>query len=247
VDSGDTGTSAIATDRSSVYTMNNKDTATDMRQKQLPTNHQFAIKTKKGKQVGKQPKGEGVIYFMMSSSNAITADSSEWVAVKVGLASGGEAEAYKVLCNHQTSNDGDTYFHSLLTVCNVGRAEATLHSTLQEMGYSTQHGMDSKVPDEYRKFYTQQEGGGEWFVLPLSVLETVIADAKQNMREPEVWADGWIGQSHTNAPVKFHYDKQGMPRCDMSGRMGRPVEEKALRFAYAYRTLTAFRPTGCLA
>ena len=90
--------------------------------KQLPTNHTFATKTKKGKQVGKQPKGEGVIYFMVSASNAITADDSDWVAVKVGLASGGEAEAFKVLGNHRTSNDGDTYFHALLTVCNVGKA-----------------------------------------------------------------------------------------------------------------------------
>jgi hypothetical protein len=73
----------------------------------------------------------------------------------------------------------------------------------------------------------------------------VIADAKQTMREPQVWADGWIGQSHANAPVKFHYDCDGMPRCDMTGRMGRPVEEKALRFAYAYRQLTGFAPEGC--
>ena len=65
--------------------------------KQLPTNHTFATKTKKGKQVGKQPKGEGVIYFMVSASNAITADDSDWVAVKVGLASGGEAEAFKAV------------------------------------------------------------------------------------------------------------------------------------------------------
>ncbi len=157
-----------------------------MRQKQLPADYTFAVKSKKGKQVGKQPRGEGVIYFMMSRSNAITADSSEWVAVKVGLASGGEAEAYKVLCNHQTSNDGDTFFHSLLTVCNVGKAEASLHSTLQEMGYSTQHGKDSNIPEAYRKFYAMQEGGGEWFVLPLSVLEAVIADAKQTMREPHM-------------------------------------------------------------
>ena len=60
-----------------------------MRQKQLPADYTFAVKSKKGKQVGKQPRGEGVIYFMMSRSNAITADNSEWVAVKVGLASGG--------------------------------------------------------------------------------------------------------------------------------------------------------------
>ena len=244
VDSGASGTSATATDRPSVYNFIN-DRHTDMRPKQLPTNHTFATKTKKGKQVGKQPKGEGVIYFMVSASNAVTADDSEWVAVKVGLASGGEAEAFKVLGNHRTSNDGDTYFHALLTVCNVGKAEADLHSTLQEMGYSTLHGMDHSIPDAYRKFYTQQQGGGEWFVLPLSVLEAVIADARQTMREPHVWADGWIGQSHTNAPVKFHYDSEGMPRCEMQGRMGRPVEENALAFAYAYRTLTGFAPEGC--
>ena len=105
--------------------------------------------------------------------------------------------------------------------------------------------MDHAVPDEYRKFYTQQEGGGEWFVVPLSMLELVIAEARESMREPQVWADGWIGQSHANAPVKFHYDCDGMPRCEMSGRMGRPVEEKALRFAYAYRQLTGFAPEGC--
>ena len=217
-----------------------------MRPNNIPAAHVFGTKTKQGKQVGKQPKGQGVIYFMMSASNAITADDSEWVAVKVGLASGGEAEAYKVLCNHQTSNDGDTFYHALLTVCNVGKAEASLHSTLQEMGYSTLHGMDSNVPEAYRKFYTQQEGGGEWFVLPLSVLDAVIADARQTMREPHPWVDGWIGQSETNAPVRFHFDRDGLPRCDMSGRRGRPVEEKALRFAYAYRTLTGFAPEHCL-
>ena len=216
-----------------------------MRQKQLPADYTFAVKSKKGKQVGKQPRGEGVIYFMMSRSNAITADNSEWVAVKVGLASGGEAEAYKVLCNHQTSNDGDTFFHSLLTVTNVGKAEAALHSALMEMGYSTQHGKDSNIPEAYRKFYTMQEGGGEWFVLPVGELDKVIAKARQKFTEPHPWADGWIGQSHTNAPVKFHYDSEGMPRCNMQGRMGRPVEEKALRFAYTYRCLTGFAPEGC--
>jgi len=212
---------------------------------QLPANYTFSTKSKQGKQVGRQPKGQGAIYFMMSRSNVITANDTEWVAVKVGLASGGEAEAYKVLCNHQTSNDGDTYFHALLTVCNVGKAEASLHSTLQEMGYSTMHGMDHAVPAEYRKFYTQQEGGGEWFVLPLPVLEKVIANARQKMRQPKVWTDGWMGQSERNAAVRFHFDCDGNPRCEMAGRYGRPVEEKALRFAYAYRQLTGFAPEGC--
>ena len=71
-----------------------------MRPKQLPADYAFNDTPKKGKQVGKQPKGEGVIYFMTCASNAITAADNDWVAVKVGLASGGEAEAYKVLCNH---------------------------------------------------------------------------------------------------------------------------------------------------
>ena len=213
--------------------------------KQLPTNHTFATKTKKGKQVGKQPKGEGVIYFMVSASNAITADDSEWVAVKVGLASGGEAEAFKVLGNHRTSNDGDTTYHALLTVTNVGRAEGRIHSRLQEMGFSTLHGMDHMIPERYRKFYTQQQGGGEWFVLPLSLLDSIIAEYREKLTEPHPWADGWIGQSHTNAPVRFHYDSEGLPRCNMQGRMGRPVEENALAFAYTYRCLTGFAPEGC--
>ena len=213
--------------------------------KQLPTNHTFATKTKKGKQVGKQPKGQGVIYFMVSASNAITADDSEWVAVKVGLASGGEAEAFKVLGNHRTSNDGDTTYHALLTVTNVGRAEGRIHARLQEMGYSTLHGMDHSIPDAYRKFYIQQQGGGEWFVLPLSLLNSIIAEYREKLTEPQPWADGWIGQSHTNAPVKFHYDSEGLPRCNMQGRMGRPVEENALAFAYTYRCLTGFAPEGC--
>ena len=213
--------------------------------KQLPANHTFATKTKKGKQVGKQPKGEGVIYFMVSASNAITADSSEWVAVKVGLASGGEAEAFKVLGNHRTSNDGDTTYHALLTVTNVGRAEARIHARLQEMGHSTLHGMDHSIPEHYRKFYTQQQGGGEWFVLPLSMLDAIIAEYRDTLTEPQPCANGWIGQSHTNAPVRFHYDSEGLPRCNMQGRMGRPVEENALAFAYTYRLLTGFAPDGC--
>lgn len=213
--------------------------------KQLPTNHTFATKTKKGKQVGKQPKGQGVIYFMVSASNAITADDSDWVAVKVGLASGGEAEAFKVLGNHRTSNDGDTTYHALLTVTNVGRAEGRIHARLQEMGFSTLHGMDHMIPETYRKFYTQQQGGGEWFVLPMGLLNSIIAEYREKLTEPQVWADGWIGQSHTNAPVKFHYDSEGLPRCNMQGRMGRPVEENALAFAYTYRTLTGFAPEGC--
>ena len=213
--------------------------------KQLPTNHTFSTKSKQGKQVGKQPKGEGVIYFMVSASNAITADSSEWVAVKVGLASGGEAEAFKVLGNHRTSNDGDTTYHALLPVTNVGRAEARIHARLQEMGHSTLHGMDHSIPEHYRKFYTQQQGGGEWFVLPLPLLEEIIQEYREALPEPYVWADGWIGQSHTNAPVCFHYDSEGLPRCNMQGRMGRPVEENALAFAYSYRLLTGFAPEGC--
>ena len=213
--------------------------------KQLPTNHTFATKTKKGKQVGKQPKGEGVIYFMVSASNAITADDSEWIAVKVGLASGGEAEAFKVLGNHRTSNDGDTTYHALLTVTNVGRAEGRIHSRLQEMGFSTLHGMDHMIPEHYRKFYTQQQGGGEWFVLPMSLLDSIISEYRETLTEPQPWADGWIGQSHTNAPVCFHYDSEGLPRCNMQGRMGRPVEENALAFAYTYRQLTGFAPEGC--
>ena len=213
--------------------------------KQLPTNHTFATKTKKGKQVGKQPRGQGVIYFMVSASNAITADDSEWVAVKVGLASGGEAEAFKVLGNHRTSNDGDTTYHALLTVTNVGRAEGRIPSRLQEMGFSTLHGMDHMIPERYRKFYTQQQGGGEWFVLPLSLLDSIIAEYREKLTEPHPWADGWIGQSHTNAPVRFHYDSEGLPRCNMQGRMGRPVEENALAFAYTYRCLTGFAPDGC--
>ena len=213
--------------------------------KQLPTNHTFATKTKKGKQVGKQPRGEGVIYFMVSASNAITADDSDWVAVKVGLASGGEAEAFKVLGNHRTSNDGDTTYHALLTVTNVGRAEARIHARLQEMGFSTLHGMDHMIPEHYRQFYTQQQGGGEWFVLPMSLLDSIIAEYRETLTEPHPWADGWIGQSHTNAPVRFHYDSEGLPRCNMQGRMGRPVEENALAFAYTYRCLTGFAPDGC--
>lgn len=212
---------------------------------QLPANHTFGTKSKQGKQVGKQPSKAGVIYFMTSASNAITADSSEWVAVKVGLASGGEAEAYKVLCNHQTSNDGDTTYHALLTVTNVGRAEARIHQRLRGMGYSTLHGADANVPAAYRKFYQQQEGGSEWFVLPLSLLEEIIAEYRETLPMPAVWVDGWIGQSHTNAPVRFHYDSEGLPRCEMAGRMGRPVEEKALRFAWQYRQLTGFAPEGC--
>ena len=213
--------------------------------KQLPADYAFNDTPKKGKQVGKQPKGQGVIYFMTCASNAITAADNDWVAVKVGLASGGEAEAYKVLCNHQTSNDGDTTYHALLTVTNVGKAEARIHERLQTMGFSTQHGKDSMVPEEYRKFYFNQEGGGEWFVIPMTVLESIIAEYRDTLTEPHPWADGWIGQSHTNAPVKFHYDSEGMPRCNMQGRMGRPVEENALAFAYTYRTLTGFAPEGC--
>jgi len=213
--------------------------------KQLPANHTFGTKTKQGKQVGKQPSNAGVIYFMTSASNAITADSSESVAVKIGLASGGEAEAYKVLCNHQTSNDGDTSYVALLPVRNVGIAEARIHAYLRGKGYSTLHGSDHNVPAKYRKYYQQQEGGSEWFVLPLSMLEETVAKYREKLPTPAPWVDGWIGQSHSNDPVRFHYDAAGLPRCEMQGRLGRPVEEKALRFAWQYRNLTGFAPMGC--
>ena len=45
--------------------------------------------------------------------------------------------------------------------------------------------------------------------------------------------------------MRFHYDSEGLPRCNMQGRMGRPVEENALAFAYTYRLLTGFAPDGC--
>jgi len=223
----------------------NHNNTNDMPPKQLPANHTFGTKTKQGKQVGKQPSNAGVIYFMTSASNAITADSSESVAVKIGLASGGEAEAYKVLCNHQTSNDGDTSYVALLPVRNVGIAEARIHAYLRGKGYSTLHGSDHNVPAKYRKYYQQQEGGSEWFVLPLSMLEETVAKYREKLPTPAPWVDGWIGQSHSNDPVRFHYDAAGLPRCEMQGRLGRPVEEKALRFAWQYRNLTGFAPMGC--
>ena len=216
-----------------------------MRPNQLPANHTFGTKTKQGKQVGKQPSKAGVIYFMTSASNAVTADSSEWVAVKIGLASGGEAEAFKVLGNHRTSNDGDTAYHALLPVTNVGRAEARIHARLRAMGYSTLHGSDSMLPDAYKQFYMNQQGGSEWFVLPLPLLNEIIAEYREALPMPAIWVDGWIGQSHSNAPVRFHYDAEGLPRCEMQGRMGRPVEEQALAFAWSYRQLTGFAPEGC--
>jgi len=213
--------------------------------KQLPANHIFGTNAKQGKQVGKQPSNAGVIYFMTSASNAITADSSESVAVKIGLASGGEAEAYKVLCNHQTSNDGDTSFIALLPVTNVGTAERKLHAFLRGEGFSTQHGSDHNVPAKYRKYYQQQEGGGEWFVLSLSMLEETVTMFRDELPAPRCWVDGWIGQSEKNPPILFHYDAAGLPHCEMQGRLGRPVEEKALRFAWQYRNLTGFAPMGC--
>jgi len=150
-----------------------------------------------------------------------------------------------VLCNHQTSNDGDTFYHDLLPVTNVGRAEARIHARLRAMGYSTLHGSDANVPAAYRKFYAQQQGGGEWFVLPLPLLQEIIAEYREALPMPAIWVDGWIGQSHSNDPVRFHYDADGLPRCNMNGRMGRPVEEKALAFAWQYRNLTGFAPEGC--
>jgi len=213
--------------------------------KQLPANHIFGTNAKQGKQVGKQPSNAGVIYFMTSASNAITADSSESVAVKIGLASGGEAEAYKVLCNHQTSNDGDTSFIALLPVRNVGRAEARIHDYLRAKGYSTLHGWDGNLPAKYRKYYQQQEGGSEWFVLPLSMLEATVTKYREDLPTPAPWVDGWIGQSEKNPPIRFHYDAEAVPSVDLQGRLGRPPEEKALRFAWQYRNLTGFAPMGC--
>ena len=215
--------------------------------KPLPKNHTFATERKSGKQVGKQPQIPGVIYFMVCLANAITSDDTDWIAVKIGLASGGEAEAYKVLCNHQTSNDGDLKFIRLLPVNRVGYAEAFFHRVIGDSGYSTIHGKDFKVPDRYKKFYQLQEGGGEWFVIRRAMLDKFIEQAKEKLScgFPEVWADGWIGQSHANDPVKFEYDSKGLPRVDISGRQGRPIEEKALRFAWSYRHLTRFAPEGC--
>ena len=243
MDSGDAGTSAIGTDRPSVYNFIN-DRHTDMRPNQLPANYDFGIKAKK-KQVGKQPSKRGVIYFMTSASNAITADDTEWVAVKIGLASGGEAEAFKVLSNHRTSNDGDTTYHALLTVTHVGRAESRIHQRLRGMGYSTLHGSDSMVPERYRKFYAAQAGGSEWFVLPMSLLNEIIAEYRETLTEPAPWVDGWIGQSEQNDPVRFCYNSDGMPVQVDEVRQGRPVQQQAVAFAYTYRYLTGFAPEGC--
>lgn len=207
------------------------------------------------KQDGSKHRKPGIIYFMLCKSDHITrgylAGEHDWVSVKVGLATGGEVSAFNTLSGHRTSNPGDTYNHNMIPVTDCGHSETTLHNLLWLAGYGTLQAYNQNVPAEWRDAYHNQEGGGEWFVIPMTELKSIVAMWEQKYSElinpiiPTTFAtnDGWIGESKTRT-LRHEIMEDGTVEQVIRTKSGRPSEPNAKRFAWQYRACTGHAPEG---
>ena len=199
--------------------------------------------------------GIGTIYIMGCRDNRITADKTEWIAVKIGLAHEGEACMHEVMKKHATSNSGDLYFHHLLPVNKCGTVESYLHRRLRNDGYSTlnytgQHGAwNRNVPKRYHKGCQNMTGGKEWFIITPDLLRDYYDAAKEKFPfrglQPHSNSKEWIGKTSKNPAYRFKFDVNGMPQVETAGRVGRTHAKRTLNFAWTYRTLTGHAPEGC--
>ena len=215
----------------------------NLRRYAAPADHDFGG-TVPERQPGSGKNVPGYIYFMMSTSNVVTSDDTEYVAVKMGLSAGGERAAFKMLNGHATSNDGDLFFYEAVRVDRCKDAESFCHQAMRKAGFSTLQDHDANVPDRYRHLYERHEGGTEWFVCPISKVDK-MAEMLRLKHEGNCPTDGFIGETDCNDAITFAYDKNGEGQAVMKGRMGRPLQEKALRFAWEFRRMTGNAPDNC--
>ena len=207
------------------------------------------------KQDGSKHHEPGIIYFMLCKSDHITrgylAGEHDWVSVKVGLATGGEKNAFATLSGHRTSNPGDTYNHNMIPVADCGAAETVLHGMLWAEGYGTLAAYNRNVPTEWRDAYHNQEGGGEWFVIPMTELKRIVAMWEEGFPHmlnhviPTrfVTNDGWIGESKSRT-LRHGVQEDGTVQQVIRSKAGRPTEPNAKRFAWQYRACTGHAPEG---
>jgi hypothetical protein len=202
---------------------------------------------------------EGGIYFLSSRSDVVTADDSQYVAVKIGLFNGGEQEATDTINKQSTPNSGDMFWLHLLPVSKnygVGRVEAFFHDTLRKAGYSTLAYVDPdtglawnrNVPERYRGYYSKMMGGKEWFIITRNMLRKYyVAAMKRFPFKGAIQSDEsytWLGKSSCYDALKFKFNSDGMPIAEMNGRKKKFQAQKLL-LSWAYRTLTGHAPSGC--
>jgi len=217
----------------------------------LPRGHKFgSVADPASVQPGNLKHQPGVIYFWTTKDNAVTNDSSNFVAVKIGLAVGGESDCWEIMQGSRTKCAGDQVILDILPVNRCGWSEEFIHMTMRKQGYSTLHGHDHKVPERYKHFYEEQAGGNEWFVVTTQMLDKFRQRLSEKSvakhGQPEVWAKKWVGETRTNPPIKFRLAADGTPTADMQGRRGGPTKEQKLKFIWDYRTLSGFAPAGCI-
>ena len=217
----------------------------------LPKGHKFgSVADPSSVQPGNLKYKPGVIYFWTTKDNAVTYDKSNYVAVKIGLAVGGELDCWEIMQGSRTKCCGDQVIVDMLPVQNCGWSEKYIHEIMQQQGYSTLHGMDHKVPERYKHFYEEQAGGNEWFVVTTHMLDkfrkrlSEKSVAKHGRPEPN--QKRWVGLTKTNPPIKFTLKEDGTPTADMQGRRGGPIKEQKLKFIWDFRTLSGFAPEGCI-
>lgn len=217
----------------------------------LPKGHKFgSVADPSHLQPGNLKFAPGSIYVWTSKDNAVTNDKSQYVAVKIGLAAGGESSAWEIMQGSRTKLAGDQIIIDMLAVNNCGWSEEWIHTLLRKQGYSTLHGHDHKVPERYKHFYSEQAGGNEWFVMTRPMLDKFMTrlalKSYDRHGKPDAWKSGWVGETAKNSPVKFKLNAIDQPTADMTGRRGGPIKEQKLKFIWDYRTLTGFAPVGCV-
>jgi len=217
----------------------------------LPKGHKFgSVANPSSVQPGNLKYDSGVIYFWTTKDNAVTNDSSQYVAVKIGLAVGGELDCWEIMQGSRTKCCGDQIILDILPVANCGWSEEYMHMIMRKQGYSTLHNYDHNVPERYKHFYEEQAGGNEWFVVTTHMLDkfrkrlSEKSVAKHGQPEPN--ERRWVGRTSKNPPIKFRLAADGTPTADMQGRRGGPIKEQKLKFIWDFRTLSGTAPEGCI-
>ncbi len=117
----------------------------------LPKGHKFgSVANPSHVQPGNLKFDSGVIYFWTTKDNAVTNDKSQYVAVKIGLAVGGELDCWEIMQGSRTKCCGDQIILDILPVANCGWSEEYIHMIMRKQGYSTLHRYDHNVPERYK-------------------------------------------------------------------------------------------------
>ena len=226
-----------------------------------PINHNYGTQSDVDSQAGKGKslKIPGVGYGWSPVDSVIFHDDTEWVPVKIGIAHGSEAQAVERSAGAATDQGSDQHYHFITPVYSCKRWEDFIGNYLRDLGYSTKHGFDSQLSDYHKQFYVRQTGGKEWFVLPLSVLKEALRLADEFMarggkkptRLDPFYGNSkrekyeWIGETYSNPAATFKINSYGDPVADMSDRLGGPIKNKKLEFAFMMRRMTGIAPKGC--